>query len=208
MRTVKTTQDGENPESTMKRKATPRVLLRLFWEHFKTSILVVGGGYAIIFALDEIFGKRLKWLKEDELLCRLPIFQTVPGLLATNAAVYAGVRVAGFAGGLAAVLGAVLPSFVVINFIAMGYDRFTLDNPFLQGAFLGLRSAMCGITIAAIIKSWRGIMRGYYAWLYMPAASVAMIVFGVPAQNVLLISILCGVVAAVVPMKPVRKIEN
>ena len=34
-------------------------LLRLFWEFFKISLFVVGGGYAIIVVADEVFGKNV-----------------------------------------------------------------------------------------------------------------------------------------------------
>ena len=39
-------------------------LLRLFWEVFRIALFVVGGGYAIIVVADEVFGRRLKWLRE------------------------------------------------------------------------------------------------------------------------------------------------
>jgi Chromate transport protein ChrA len=168
------------------------ILARLFWEELKISALVVGGGYAIVMVADVVFGRRLKWLEENELLKRLPIFQTVPGLIASNSAVYVGVRVAGTLGGLVAVVGMTLPSFVVISLIASGYDFIPMENRFLQGAFIGLRSAMCGIIIAAIVKSWRNAMRGVYAWLCLPAATAAMFAFGIPAKYVLLAAILLG----------------
>ena len=184
-----------------------RLLLRLFWEHFKISIIVVGGGYAIVMVADNVFGKKLKWLEEDELLKRLPIFQTIPGLIATNSAVYTGTRVAGIPGGLAAALGAALPSFVVITIIAMGYEYFSnaFTNPYINGAFIGLRAAMCGIIIAAVVKSWRGVMRGTYAWLCLPAAVIAMLVFDISPKNVLITAIACGIISAFIPVRAIKR---
>ena len=194
-------------KSNITRNSSPpvsklRILPRLFWEYFKISTIVVGGGYAIILTADEVFGKRLKWIETDELLRKLPVFQSVPGLIATNSAVYVGIRVAGIAGGIAAVIGAALPSFLVINFIAMGYDKIPLDNRFLQGAFLGLRASMCGIIIAAIIKSWKNVMRGTYAWICMPTAIISLLLFKIPPATVLIIAIACGLSSALLPMKP------
>ena len=189
-----------------------KILWRLFWEHFKISIVVVGGGYAIVMVADNVFGKKLKWLGKDELLGRLPIFQTVPGLIATNSAVYVGTRVAGVAGGLAAALGAALPSFVVITIIAAGYAYFSsgFGNPYVNGAFIGLRAAMCGIIIAAVVKSWRGVMRGAYAWMCMPAALVAMLAFPeiCSPKNVLITAIVCGIVSSLVPVKKMVDEKN
>ena len=182
-----------------------RLLLRLFWEHFKISTIVIGGGYAIVMVADNVFGRRLKWLEEDELITRLPVFQTVPGLLATNSAIYVGVRVAGVWGGIAAVLGAALPSFIVITLIAMGSGNLSsFENPFVRGAFIGLRASMCGIVIAAIIKSWRGVMRGAYAWVVMPAATLAMLVFDIPPKHVLLTAIGLGIISAFIPVKKLK----
>ena len=45
-----------------------RRYLSLFWEFLKIALFVVGGGYAIIVVADEVFGRKLKWLKEGELL--------------------------------------------------------------------------------------------------------------------------------------------
>jgi len=148
----------------------------------------------------------LKWLEEDELLGRLPIFQTIPGLIATNSAVYTGTRVAGLAGGLAAALGAALPSFTVITIIAVGYEYFSdaFTNHCINGAFVGLRASMCGIIIAAVVKSWRGVMRGMYAWVCLPAAVVAMLVLDILPKNVLIAAIICGIIAAFIPVKKIK----
>ena len=62
-----------------------RVLLRLFWELFKISLFVVGGGYAIIVVADDVFAKR-GWTKEGEIVGQLPVFQMVPGIIATHVA--------------------------------------------------------------------------------------------------------------------------
>ena len=88
-------------------------LLRLFWEFFKISLFVVGGGYAIIVVADEVFGRKLKWLKEGELLDHLPVFQMVPGLIAGNTAIYTGLKVAGRLGAVVALVAVALPSFLI-----------------------------------------------------------------------------------------------
>ena len=87
-------------------------LARLFWEYLKISAFVVGGGYAIIAVADETFGRRLRWLREGELVDRLPVFQMIPGLIAGNSAIYVGLKLFGLAGAaiaLAAAVRAALP---------------------------------------------------------------------------------------------------
>ena len=43
-----------------------KVLWLLFYHFFKIALFVVGGGYAILLAAEEIFVKRLHWLKDGE----------------------------------------------------------------------------------------------------------------------------------------------
>ena len=154
-----------------------RVLALLFWEFFKVSLFVVGGGYAIIAAADEAFGRRLRWLRDGELLDRLPVFQMIPGLIAGNSAIYVGLRMAGVAGAVTALAAVALPSYVIILAFAYGYNALPLDSPALQGAFLGLRSALTGIILGTIARSWRRAMRGAYAWFAL-IAGVLLIVGG------------------------------
>ena len=107
-----------------------RPLLQLFLELFRISLFVVGGGYAIIAAADDAFARR-GWTKEGELLDHLPVFQMVPGLIATHVAVYVGRRVAGALGAAVGVLAVALPSVVIFTFVAAGYDALPLDNAWL-----------------------------------------------------------------------------
>ena len=99
-----------------------KVLWLLFYHFFKIALFVVGGGYAILLAAEEIFVKRLHWLKDGELMDMLAIIQTIPGLLAGNAAIYVGYRSAGRLGALVALTGVALPSFLVITIVAMGFS--------------------------------------------------------------------------------------
>ena len=151
----------------MKRK----ILLRLFWEYLKIASFVVGGGYAIIAAAEDVFSRKLKWLREGELMDSLPVFQMVPGLIAGNSAIYVGRKVAGLAGSAVALVGVALPSLCVILAVAVGYDSLPMDGQRLQGAFLGLRSALAGVAAALLAASWRRIMHGH--GLYPPVALAA-----------------------------------
>ena len=66
------------------------VLWLLFFNFFKIALFVVGGGYAIILAAEDIFIRKLHWLRDGELMDMLAIIQTIPGLMAGNAAIYVG----------------------------------------------------------------------------------------------------------------------
>lgn len=179
-----------------------KILFTLFYEYFKISLFIVGGGYAIIIVADEAFGSRLKWIETGELLEKLPFFQTIPGLIAGNSAIYVGMKAAGFIGSVVALFAIALPSMIIITAIAMGFQWLQIENLYVQGAFIGLRAAFCGIVLAAMIKSARNIMRNLYAWIVAPLAAVAIIGWGISPQIVLISAIAFGVITftAVLPI--------
>ena len=170
--------------------------LRLFWEFFKISLFVVGGGYAIIVVADEIFGRKLKWLEEGELLEHLPVFQMVPGLIAGNTAIYTGLKIAGRSGAAAALFGAALPSFLIFLGVSMGYGWLPVDEPHVAGALAGLRAALTGIVFGTVAKSWGKSVRGVYGWLALAAGLALLVGAKAPVAAVLLGAMAVGVVYA------------
>ena len=168
------------------------IAVRLFWELFKISVFVVGGGYAIIVVADEVFAK-LGWTKEGELLERLPVFQSVPGIIATHVAVYVGKKVAGRIGAAVGVTAVALPSVAIFTAVSAGYAYLPLDNHWLVGAFVGLRAAIAGIVAAALIRGWRRSVDSVFAYAILVVSVVAIAAFGVPVPAVLLVAMALGI---------------
>ena len=134
---------------------------RLFWEWFKIATCVVGGGYAIIVVADEVFGRKLKWLKEGDLLEHLPIISSVPGLIAGNSAIYVGLKMFGRFGALVALAGVGLPSLLIFLCVSVGFDFIPRSNIWIDGAFLGLRSALSGVIAGTM---WRTLFNSRVDW--------------------------------------------
>lgn len=145
----------------MKAEGEKAGLARLFWEWFKIALFVVGGGYVIIVVADEVFGRRLKWLKEGELLEHLPIISSVPGLIAGNSAIYVGMKLRGRLGALVALVGVATPSILLFLAVTAGFGLIPRGNLWIDGAFLGSRSALAGIVAGTI---WRTLRKGRVDW--------------------------------------------
>jgi len=168
-------------------------LFSLFWEFFKISFIVIGGGYAIIVVADQVFSRK-KWTEEGELLAKLPLFQMVPGLIATHSAVYVGAKISGAVGAAVGVAAVALPAVGVFTIVAMGYASLPFGNGALQAAFIGLRASLIGIIAAAVLQSARKSLNSVFAWSLMLAALAAMTLGGVAAPWVLLAAMAVGVV--------------
>ena len=77
------------------------------------------------------------WLTEEEFLNLIAVSESTPGPIAVNTATFVGSTQGGFFGALAATLGVVLPSFVIILVIA------ALIRNFLQ--YAGVQAFLSGV---------------------------------------------------------------
>ena len=168
-----------------------KTLVTLFAELFRISLFVIGGGYSILMVADRRFAK-LGWIREGELLDHLPVFQTVPGLIATHTAVYIGRKRAGRLGALTAVVAVAIPAVAIFTGVSVFYRLIPLGNPWLDSAFIGLRAALTGIIAATVIGSWRKSLPDAFAYALAVAALLAIGWFRVHVALVLVLAMLLG----------------
>ena len=174
-----------------------RTFFQLFLDLFRISLFVVGGGYAIIAVADDVFAKR-GWTKEGEILDNLPVFQMIPGLIATHVAVYVGRRVAGRLGAAVGVAAVALPSVVIFTFVSAGYDALPLDNACLKSVFVGLRAGLAGIIAATIVRGWRRSLPDGFAY-GLGAVAIVSLAMRVAVPIVLLVMMIGGVTSVFLP---------
>ena len=62
----------------------------LFFTFAKIAALVVGGGLAMLPVIEDTFVRKKKLLSQEELLDVVALTQTIPGIIAANAAVAVG----------------------------------------------------------------------------------------------------------------------
>ncbi|MCR5747397.1 MAG: chromate transporter [Lachnospiraceae bacterium] len=123
------------------------MLLRLFFEFFKTGLFSVGGGLATLPFLYEISDKT-GWFTHSNVADMIAISESTPGAIGINMSTYAGYHTAGVIGGFVATIGLAMPSFIVILIIAKFLDKFK-GNRYVDAAFYGLRPASIAMITAA-----------------------------------------------------------
>ena len=94
---------------------------------------------------------RKSWIDEEEFLNMIALAQAAPGLIAVNSAIFIGWRVGGWRGVCGAVLGAVLPSFLIILAIATVFTEWK-ELPAVEAAFKGIRPAVVALIAAPLFK--------------------------------------------------------
>lgn len=121
------------------------ILLDLFLTFAKIGLFTFGGGYAMIAMIEDSCVERKQWISHDEMMDITVIAESTPGPIAINCATFTGYKKAGLAGALAATVGIVVPSFLVIYLISMFLDNF-LELTIIANAFKGIKIAV-GILI-------------------------------------------------------------
>ena len=103
---------------------------------------------------------RKGWINEEEFLNMIALAQAAPGLIAVNSAIFIGWRVGGWRGVAGAVLGAVLPSFLIILVIAIVFTDWK-EQPAVEAAFKGIRPAVVALIAAPILKMSKSAKLGW-----------------------------------------------
>ena len=149
-----------------------RGLLDIFWSFLKIGAFTFGGGYAMIPLIQHEVIHCRRWIEERDFLDLLTLAQTAPGPIALNTAVFVGYKRRGYLGALSAIMGVIVPSFLVILFVAIFFASIR-DNAYVDAAFKGMRPAVVALIVAPII----GLTKGMRWWLVAVALAVALVVW-------------------------------
>ena len=170
------------------------MLFQLFWTYLKIGTFTLGGGYAMLPLIQREVVDRKGWIDEEEFLNMIALAQAAPGLIAVNSAIFIGWRVGGWRGVCGAVLGAVLPSFVIILAIAMIFQEWK-ELPAVEAVFKGIRPAVVALNAAPLVKMAKSAKISWLTALIPMAAVLLIWLVGVNPVWVILATIVLTLVA-------------
>jgi chromate transporter len=158
----------QSSAATVPARSRPKVSV---WEIFIT-FLVIGatsfGGGVVAYLRDALVSKK-KWFDDIEFLEMTSISNTLPGLNATNMAIIAGDRLAGWLGATLALLGMCVPAFIFMTAAGMVYAE-AHARPLATAALRGVAAAAVGLIAATWFKIGKKSLTGFYdAFLVMAA---------------------------------------
>lgn len=156
----------------------------IFWSFLKIGAFTFGGGYAMIPLIEAEMIQKRGWLTREDFINQLMLAQSIPGPIALNTAVFVGYKTRGTKGALAALVGVVIPSFVIILAIATCFVDFK-DNHIVAAAFKGMRPAVVALIAAPLI----GMARGMSWWKIGIAIASAVVIWLLGLSPILFIFI-------------------
>lgn len=170
-----------------------KIYLDLFSVFFKIGAFTFGGGWAMISIIEKEVVTKRKWIEKEEFVDALAISQSLPGILAVNISIYTGNKLRSLKGAIAATLGTVMPSFLLILAIAMFFSRI-YDNPNVVAIFNGIRPAVVALIIVPVFSTaksakitlrnvWIPVVGALLIWLL--GVSPVYIILGAAAFGVI-----------------------
>ncbi len=137
-----------------------RSLIQLFFAFLKIGLFTIGGGYAMLPLIHKEVVEKYGWATDEEIINYYAIGQSTPGIIAINTATFVGVKQKGFIGGVAATLGMVTPSWIIITLLANVINTYK-TNPYVEKAFVGIRIMVLALILSAIIKMGQKVLKTF-----------------------------------------------
>lgn len=183
------------------------IYVQLFLSFLQIGLFSFGGGYAALPLIQGQVVTQHGWLSQTEFTDLITISQMTPGPIAINSATFVGIRLAGFGGALAATLGCILPSCILVTGLAWIYLRYR-KMTMLQGILDTLRPAVVAMIAAAGVTIMITAFWGSAGIIKLAGTKVDSIIIFIAALfllkkknwNPILVMVLCGVVKLVVQM--------
>ena len=160
------------------------IFLQLFCTFFIIGAFTFGGGYAMLSLIQNQVVTVHQWLTPEEFTDIVAISQMSPGPIGINSATYIGYSVPhamGFSpaisilGSLTATVAVVLPSYLLVLWICILFERFK-TNPY----FAAILKVMRPVTIAMIAAAAIILITPYnfidwWSWLLFGGAFAALL---------------------------------
>ena len=145
----------------------------------KIGLLSFGGPAAQIALMHRVLVDEKRWLDERRFLSALSFCMLLPGPEAMQLATYAGWRLHGVRGGLAAGLLFVLPGALLVLALSILYGAYG-QTPTVAALFVGVKAAVLAIVLQALVRVANRAIEGRLDWTVAVAAFVAIFFFNFP----------------------------
>jgi chromate transporter len=132
------------------------------------------------------------WIEQEEIGDVLAVSQTIPGAVALNAASFIGYRVAGISGAIMAVIGMMLPTFLIVTGLATLLLSLQ-DNVKVAAALQGMKPAVVAMIVYAGYRVSKTALTDKWTTLIAIAAAAVLLLKFVSPILVILLGALAGI---------------
>lgn len=169
------------------------ILIDLFVTFLKIGTFTVGGGPSMIPLIEKDAVYNKKWISKEEFVDMIALTQSIPGPIAVDTSVYIGYKVAGIAGSIAAVFGAIFSAFVAILIISMYFVSISRSKN-VEAIFMGIRPAVVALLAVPVLRMGKSSKINRKT-IIIPIITVILVAFfNVNAVYIIIVSAIGGLI--------------
>jgi Chromate transport protein ChrA len=169
-----------------------KILWEFYITFFKLGAISFGGGYAMVPLIEHETVETKKWINHEKVIDIFAVAGSLPGAIGLNASALVGYHVAGIPGALAAILGNLSPSVLIVLTLSILFAKVS-TYPVVQAAFNGLRPAIIALIAFAAYKIAKTAIRDCYCVLIAIMAFCGMVFINLNPILIIVIGALLGV---------------
>lgn len=132
---------------------------------------------AVISVIEDVFVRKLGWLKQEEMLNGVSLANVLPGPQAVNTVTYVGYTCGGRKGALASFIGILTPTYILVTGLTFIYFEYAQGVPSIEPFFTGLVLAVVAVIFNVVWRMQGKCLQGPLTWslALLAAASVLTI---------------------------------
>lgn len=165
----------------------------LFLTFAKIGVLTFGGGYAMLPIIErELIDKR-KWISRQDLMDYFALSQVTPGVIAVNTASLLGYQKRKTFGALAATLGVITPSIIIITLIALFLKQY-MDAELTARLFAAIRICVAALIVNALIPFFKKGIVNLFTFIIFLCCLVIYFFFKISPAVLIVLSALAAII--------------
>ncbi len=149
----------------------------IFFTFLKLGATAFGGYMSLVAIVQKQLVEVDKKLKEESLLDGISLTSMLPGPVAVNTIAYVGYSLRGIPGAIAAFIGIIMPSFLLVVFLSWLYLAYG-NIPAVKNVFNGITPAITALIVTVAIGMARKTIKLPAQWGFCLLAALLLILVG------------------------------
>ena len=177
----------------------------LFINTFSISI-TANSGYAMLGVIKNRFVDKYGWFTKEEMEDYIALAQSCPGPFSCSTAMIIGYQSCGIIGALSAVLGVIVPPFIMMVLVTYFYT-FISTNQYVRIFITGMQAGVCAMLMDVVLGLFGGIQKMNKPFYYIMVL-LSFLYVRLTKYSIFYLAIICIVVAIVKTLLIKKEVEE
>lgn len=166
----------------------------LFINTFSISI-TANSGYAMLGVIKNRFVDKYGWFTKEEMEDYIALAQSCPGPFSCSTAMIIGYQSCGIIGALSAVLGVIVPPFIMMILVTYFYT-FISTNQYVRIFITGMQAGVCAMLLDVVLGLFTGIVKMNKPFYYIMVL-LSFLYVRLTKYSIFYLAVICILVAVV-----------